>query len=142
MQPTPLPRACTRYVPSGAFPASTPAPSTHMLLRPDTHIWHFPQDGRNDSTTWSPTATSVTPGPISVTTPAPSCPPSTGAHGSGITPSSRCWSLWHTPEAASLTRTSRSFGGSIWISSTLQPEFVPGSQSKAPLVSTAGLPDG
>ena len=38
MQPTPCPRAWTRCVPSGATPASTPAPSAHMFERPETHI--------------------------------------------------------------------------------------------------------
>ena len=38
------------------------------------------------------------------------------------------------PDAASWIITSRRLGGSISISSTLQPELVPGSQSSAPMV--------
>src|SRR3954452_7597468 len=123
-----------RWVPSGANPARTPAPSSHMLPRPATHIRQRPQEGRKDRTTWSPSARSCTSGPTSVTTPAPSCPPRTGAHGSGMSPVSRWSSLWQMPDEVSLTVTSRRFGGSSSISSTLQPECVPGSHSSAPTV--------
>ena len=61
-------------------------------------------------TTWSPGLEVVDLGPTSVTTPAPSWPPSTGAHGSGITPSSRCSSEWQMPEAASWIITSPALG--------------------------------
>lgn len=56
---------------------------------PAWQVGHEPQDGMNDSTTWSPGAMSSTPGPTSVTMPAPSCPPSTGKPAIGMPPVTR-----------------------------------------------------
>ena len=107
---------------------------SQMACWPVAHQRQVPQLGMNEQTTWSPGCTRVTPGPTSSMIPAPSWPPSTGAHGSGMSPVSRWSSEWQTPDAASLISASCSFGGSSSISSTLHPERVPGSQSSAPRV--------
>src|SRR5574341_1046066 len=71
----------------------------------------------NENTTWSPLANPATPSPISSTTPAPSCP-STSGSGSAIVPVTAERSEWHTPQAPSFTVTSPRLGGSTAISST------------------------
>ena len=78
-----------------------------------------------------------TPGPTSWITPAPSWPPMIGPQSSGMSPVLTWSSEWHIPDAASLISTSPAFGGSIRMSSTSQPEFVPGSRRIAPFVLTA-----
>jgi hypothetical protein len=55
--------------------------------------------------TASPGLTLVTPEPIASTTPAPSCPSTTGT-GYGIVPSSTLTSEWQRPAALIATRTS------------------------------------
>src|SRR5258707_115890 len=70
-----------------------------------------------DDTTWSPTASAVTPSPISTTSPAASWP-STSGGGMGIVPLVADRSEWHTPQAPSLTVASPRRGGSTLISST------------------------
>ena len=94
-------------------------PTSHRFECPVAQGGHFPQAGTKPSTTWSPGARPVTPGPTSSTTPAPSWPPMTG-RGTGMSPVSRCSSEWHMPDAASLMRTSPSLGGSSSMGSTLQ----------------------
>ena len=59
------------------------APSSQRYWRPVEHHLHRPQLGMNETDTWSPGSTLVTPGPTSSTTPAPSWPPMTGAPGAG-----------------------------------------------------------
>ena len=111
-------------------PPSRKAPRSQTCdgrLRQDGHL---PHEGMKLKTTWSPTARSVTPSPISMTSPAPSWPPMTGnwlmpissamSAGSAKSPVTMCSSEWHRPEAASLTSTSPFFGGSSSMSSTLQ----------------------
>src|SRR5690625_1320825 len=53
-------------------------PRSHRFDCPVTHGSHLPQEGMNDSTTWSPTSTSSTPSPTWMTLPAPSWPPMAG----------------------------------------------------------------
>ena len=93
-------------------------PTSHRFECPVAQGGHFPQAGTKPSTTWSPGARPVTPGPTSSTTPAPSWPPMIG-RGTGMSPVSRCSSEWHMPDAASLIRTSPSLGGSSSMGSTL-----------------------
>ncbi len=100
-------------------PAIRTAPTSHRLECPVAHDGHWPQAGMKPNTTWSPGLRSVTPGPTSSTTPAPSWPPMIGS-GTGMSPVTRCSSEWHMPDAASLTSTSPSLGGSSSMGSTLQ----------------------
>src|SRR5450759_3760713 len=67
--------------------------------------------------TVSPTASSVTPSPTSTTVPAPSWPRISG-NGMPMVPLTADKSLWHTPQAPSLTITSPRCGDSTSISST------------------------
>ena len=86
----------------------------------------------NDSTTWSPGAMSSTPGPTSVTMPAPSCPPSTGKPPIGMPPVTRWWSEWHIPDASIWILTSSLTGSPIsissidhgWLNSQMRAPFV------------------
>jgi hypothetical protein len=75
---------------------------------PDAHQRHRPQDGMKLTETWSPGLTVRTPGPISITSPEPSCPPIIGSHsvipicsimsaGGTRSPVTRCSSEWHRP---------------------------------------------
>src|SRR5271170_1487839 len=91
----------------------------------------------NDNTKWSPGARSSTPGPTSVTIPAPSCPPSTGKPIIGIPPVTRWWSEWHMPAASIWILTSSLWGSPISISS-MDHGWL-NSQISAPLVFTANL---
>src|SRR5690606_20287779 len=75
-----------------------------------------------DGTTWSPTWKSVTPSPTSATTPAPSCP-STSGGGKRMVPLAADRSLWQTPQAASVMVISPCLGGSTRISSTCRGAF-------------------
>ena len=72
-----------------AVPCSSIAPRSHRLRIPAWHDGHEPHDGMNDSTTWSPGSRPSTPGPTSVTIPAPSWPPSTGKPAIGMSPVTR-----------------------------------------------------
>ena len=108
------------------MPNAVPAPISHRLLCPEAQLGQRPHAGMNPNTTWSPGATEKTPGPTSITTPAPSWPP---MHGGSLvaparSPVTTCSSLWHIPLAASLTSTSPVFGGSSSISSTLHGVFL------------------
>ena len=71
----------------------------------------------NDDSTWSPSASSVTPGPTATTTPAPSWPRISGG-AKAMVPLVADRSLWHTPQAASLIITSPACGGATSICST------------------------
>src|SRR6476659_8133994 len=70
-----------------------------------------------EETTWSPGLSEVTPSPTSMTSPAASCP-STSGGGSGIVPLVAERSEWHTPHAAIVTSASPRRGASTLISST------------------------
>src|SRR6202046_4051570 len=59
-------------------PAKVAMPRSQRFWRPDAHQWHVPQEGMNETATWSPSATCVTLVPTSVTMPEPSWPPTTG----------------------------------------------------------------
>src|SRR6266576_2546162 len=65
---------------------SLPNVSRQCVGCPRSQASHCPQLPRVVSTTWSPTFTLVTAEPTSSTTPAPSCPSTTGV-GNGIVPS-------------------------------------------------------
>ena len=58
----------------------------HICGRSRRHSPHSPQEGVQDSATWSPGRTRVTPSPTASTTPEPSCPSTTG-HGVPVVPS-------------------------------------------------------
>ncbi len=64
-----------------------------------------------------PGATWVTPAPTASTTPAPSCPSTTGT-GNGMVPSTTDRSLWHNPAAEMATSTSPGPGSRTSRSST------------------------
>lgn len=86
---------------SGLPPRENGCPGIPIALRhivglPRSHWAHAPQLASVDSETWSPGATCVTPAPIVSTTPAPSCPSTTGS-GNGMVPSTTERSLWHRP---------------------------------------------
>src|SRR3954470_4790758 len=76
------PRSCwpewKRNVPSGRQPTSRLAPRSQTFWWPVEHQRHLPQVGRNEQTTWSPTAMSNTPSPTCSMIPAPSWPPTRG----------------------------------------------------------------
>jgi hypothetical protein len=59
-------------------PAMMPAAPSHRFCRPMTQDGHRPQFGIEEKTMESPGLTSVTPGPICSTKPAPSWPPTMG----------------------------------------------------------------
>ena len=83
---------------------------SHRCTVPATQKWHLPQFSTQERTTWSPFFSVVTSFPTSSTTPAPSCPSTTGGgSGSFICCTER--SEWHTPLAATLTTTSSARGG-------------------------------
>ncbi len=82
----------------------------------------------NEQTTWSPTATRVTPSPTASTMPAPSWPPTTGIR-IGASPFWMWSSEWHSPAAMNLTRTSLAFGSSS--STSVISHGVPGSYRMA-----------
>ncbi len=73
-----------------------------------------------------------TPGPTSVTMPAPSWPPSTGKPAIGMSPVTRWWSEWHMPEASIWILTSSLTGSPIsissidhgWLNSQMRAPFV------------------
>src|SRR6202000_2593165 len=94
-------------------------------------------DRMNDTPTWSPGAMSSTPGPTSVTMPAPSWPPRTGKPPIGMPPVTRWWSEWHMPAASIWILTSSFCGSPISISSIDQGWL--NSQISAPLFFTLNL---
>jgi hypothetical protein len=85
----------------------------------------------NEQTTWSPTATRVTPGPTASTIPAPSCPPTIGSRATE-SPVRRCSSEWHMPEATKRSRTSPARGSSS--SSSVISKGLPVSRMTAAVV--------
>src|SRR5882757_10258038 len=89
----------------------------HSTVRPWLQYLQRPQCGRKEKITWSPGFTVVTPGPHSAISPAASWPGTIGS-GEGQSPFMTCQSLWHTPEAFILTRTSPALGGSSSQSTT------------------------
>ena len=56
-------RVWWRLVPSAWWPERRWAPLSHRFCLPLAQDGHRPQEGMNEVTTWSPTASSVTPGP-------------------------------------------------------------------------------
>src|SRR3990172_5452599 len=80
--------------------------------RPLTHISQCPQNTDRQQMTWSPGFTYVTWSPTASTIPAASWA-RIGGGGSGYSPSTKCRSLWQTPEATVWTMTSRAIGLSI-----------------------------
>ena len=117
-----------RNVPSGNSPVEAFLPSSHRFCRPVEQYRHLPQAGMNEQTTWSPTATRVTPSPTASTMPAPSCPPTTGNR----ICASPFWmwsSEWHSPAAMNLIRTSLARGSSS--SSSVISHGRPGSRQIA-----------
>src|SRR2546422_1268894 len=70
----------------------------------------------NVQTTSPPSPRSSTPGRRRSTTPDISCP-STAGKGKTASPFITCRSLWHTPQALTLTRTSPCFGSGLFNSS-------------------------
>src|SRR3954463_6205943 len=75
---------------------------------------------------------SSTPGPTSVTMPAPSWPPSTGKPAIGMPPVTRWWSEWHIPAVSIWILTSSRTGSPISISS--MDHGLLNSQMRAPFV--------
>ncbi len=104
-----LPPRWWRHWPSPIIgPARMVIPRSHRCWRPEAHQKQRPQAGMNDAATWSPTASDSTPGPTSVTMPAPSWPPIIGniestskiwstSGGALMSPVRRCSSEWHMP---------------------------------------------
>lgn len=111
----------------------------HMVGRPRSHSAHAPQLASVESATWSPGPTWVTPTPTASTTPAPSCPSTTGT-GKGIVPSTTDRSLWQSPAAEIATCTSPGPGSRISRSSTtwvrfpskITPRITPGIATPQP----------
>ncbi len=109
---------CRRFPPPGRPPMRCAGSvSRHKVGCPWMHGRHFPQLKMAGSTTWSPGFTLTTPRPTFSTTPAPSCPATTG-YWVGTSPFISKRSLWHIPVATSLTITSWSCGSSRVTSST------------------------
>src|SRR3954452_10655717 len=89
----------------------------HIVGRPLSQYWQAPQLPSVDRTTWSPSLTVVTEGPTASTTPAPSCPSTTGV-GNGMVPVMTDRSLWQSPAASMRTATSPGPGSRTERSST------------------------
>ncbi|HEY1324037.1 MAG TPA: transketolase [Streptosporangiaceae bacterium] len=102
-----------------------------QVLAPVEQYRQTPQAGMNEQTTWSPAATRVTPSPAASTTPAPSCPPTSGSR-PAASPVRRCSSEWHMPDASNLMRTSPRRGSSS--SSCVSSHGLPGSRMIAAFV--------
>src|SRR5947209_1813854 len=85
---------------------------SHSVGRPARHWAQMPQEGTNEKATWSPSCRPRTSFPTASTTPAPSCPSTTGQRPSPSNPSARFTSEWQTPAAATRTSTSSARGGS------------------------------
>src|SRR5690606_1688900 len=101
---------------------------------PSRHGRHRPQ-GRKLTATWSPGATFSTALPTASTTPAPSCPRTTGS-GIGYTWSRTTRSVWHSPAATTRTGTSSSRGGS---SAVVVIANAPFSLTTAPVISLGAV---
>ena len=96
----------------------SPNVERHIVGRPESQYWQAPQLPSVDRTTWSPSLTVVTDEPTASTTPAPSCPSTTGV-GNGIVPLITDRSLWHSPAASIRTTTSPASGSLTDRSSTI-----------------------
>src|SRR5260370_24770310 len=92
--PISIPSILNRNPPFASTPVARLAPRSHRLLWPVMHQRHLPHVGIQETPTWSPTATPVTPGPTASTTPAPSWPPTMGRL---VPPHLLFSSEWHTP---------------------------------------------
>src|SRR5262249_19566441 len=97
----------------------------HAVGLPPSHAAHRPQCASVDRMTASPSFTLVTPGPTASTTPAPSCPSTTGT-GYGMVPLMTLWSEWQRPAARIATRTSPGAGSRTLTSSMATPRAGPG----------------
>ncbi len=131
--PTSWPSPWKRNVPSGMQPSRIVAPRSQMFEWPVAQKRQWPQTGRKDVTTWSPSFTRETPGPIFSMIPAPSWPPTIGKRGT-MSPWRRCSSEWHSPAATQRISTSPCLGSSR--SSSAISQSRPVSHSMAALVFT------
>src|SRR4026209_2452574 len=93
--------------------------------------------------TWSPFLTDVTPGPVSTTTPAPSCPRIAGNSPSGSLPDRVNSSVWQMPVALISTSTPPAFGPSscTWVTgSSLPASHPPPPRRRSPPAPRGGRP--
>ena len=115
------------------FEAGSPLKVKGVVMLPSELLHHdgcpvlqarqTPQLASVAMTTWSPGLTEVTEDPTASTTPAPSCPITSGA-GKGMVPSMTERSEWHTPAACMRTWTSLGPGArtsSSSVTSTADP---------------------
>ncbi len=93
-------------VPSTVYPdGRADAHSCSSLSRQNEHERHVPLIHLMPA--WSPTWMPLTSSPVATTTPAPSCPPTSGILVAiGQSPIMACRSVWHTPEYLTLISTS------------------------------------
>src|SRR6266545_603192 len=93
------------------------ASRSHSAGWPRRHCAQLPHERTSVTTTWSPGATPSTPGPISATIPAASCPYTAGSSPPHA-PCMKATSLWQIAHAASCTETSPGPGPRSSTSST------------------------
>src|SRR5690349_7504006 len=111
-----------RTVPSGRWPWFCSARiAMQRFVRGERQCSHSRHWGENSVTTWSPTATSVTPSPTASTT--------AGAYPDGSAPEAVYMSVWQTPVATSRTSTSPACGS--WRSTSWTTSGFPNSSSTA-----------
>ncbi|SCD59210.1 hypothetical protein GA0115252_11086 [Streptomyces sp. DfronAA-171] len=105
----------------GASPGARTVVSgrSQRYVRPARQLTHAPQYWMRLPTTWSPTRTWVTSGPVSVTTPATSWPRTAGNSPPRKVATLR--SEWQSPEARTSTLTSCPVGSASVTSSTTKP---------------------
>src|SRR6478735_1828036 len=108
----------------------------HWYTRPSRHAGQSPHHWTRQPTTWSPTVNSRDREPVATTTPATSCPRTTGGG-----KSARAWvatvrSVWQRPDALTSTRTSRPSGAAMSMSRRVNP--APTASTTAALTLTAG----
>src|SRR6266550_4607443 len=98
----------------------------------------------NVQTTSSPSPRSSTPGPKRSTTPDISCPRTAG-RGKAASPFITCRSVWHTPQARTLTRISPRFGSGLLNSSMVSgcpaPRRTAAFTSPSPLIDASPFLD-
>ena len=100
-----------RVVPSGRKPSPCWSRiATQRFVRGSRQWRHSPHSGAKRVTTWSPGATSETPGPTLSTTPAPSWPSTQSVYPVGSAPDAEYRSVWQTPQASSRTSASPALG--------------------------------
>lgn len=119
-----LPLQLKRVVPSGI----TPFPCVirifwHKFVFGFLQNLHSLHCGIYNGITWSPGLKSLTLSPTLSTIPAPSCPKITGKTPSESKPPNVYASVWHTPVATILIRTSCAFGGATSIISIFNGSF-------------------